>query len=342
MKIVNIISDRKRASWVSYQLIFEWEDKLSELLDVPVIHNKINKINFKRHLLYTLKEKAQFVTYSILGKKSKSFSLYFQLLVHTNVLIPMHKRKETIPVIVDGFIEEKALPEFYKKFRGFPIVLISSIETYNLLKTKNCPLNIGYWGLSLSDDYKLDKNILYPKSFDVVLIGRQNHILQEFLEKYILENPEKEVEVITADHSNPERLACMSSKTGEIGVINDRASYMDILKQCKIALYATPDIDGDEKSRMRTKGFNPVTPKYLELLASQTKILARYPDTIETRLYELDKVSPHIETYEHFEEIMNDSLKDKPVDLNLYSSILAKHYTSVRAEELTKIVENLN
>ena len=42
LKIKNIISDRNFETWVSYQLIYEWEDELSRTLQIPIINNPID------------------------------------------------------------------------------------------------------------------------------------------------------------------------------------------------------------------------------------------------------------------------------------------------------------
>ncbi len=49
-------------------------------------------------------------------------------------------------------------------------------------------------------------------------------------------------------------------------------SYINLLRASKISFYSTPGIDGGEK---RTGGFNPVTPRYLELLSAQCQLLGK-------------------------------------------------------------------
>ena len=50
-----------------------------------------------------------------------------------------------------------------------------------------------------------------------------------------------------------------------------RDGYLDSMKKSRIALYATPGIDGGEK---RTNGFSQVTPRFLEMVASGCNIIA--------------------------------------------------------------------
>ena len=343
MKLINIITDRKFEDWVSYQLLYEWEDALSEDLNIPVVDNDRKPINIKNRIFFYIREKIKYPIIKMfrnmnIKQEPSSFSLYFQLHVSGYVHIPKAKMNRIVPVIVDAFIDEGYYPEFIRKFKDCPLILISSIEAYNFLKSKNCPLNIKYWGLSISDKYRFKPSQIYKKNFDILLIGRQNPVLKNFLETYISNNPDRKIEILKGDYVNNE-FVNISNIQGRLGSLGQRESYMDLLKQSRIALYGTPGIDGGEK---RTRGYNPVTPKYLELLASQCKMLAKYPDTVETRLYEMDKVCPSLDTYEDFEAKLTEYLDDKPVDIKLYSSILDKHYTSVRAEELLHILEEFN
>ena len=81
-----------------------------------------------------------------------------------------------------------------------------------------------------------------------------------------------------------------------------RDGYLDSMKKSRIALYATPGIDGGEK---RTNGFSQVTPRFLEMVASGCNIIARYKTNADTDYYELEKFCQSINTYEEFEKEMD-------------------------------------
>lgn len=340
--LVNIISDRKYESWVSFQLIFEWEDQLSKILNIPIIDNPDRvetnlknsiKYNISERIIYPVIKICRFIKRCFKRESEITYSLYFHLTVTSLIQLKKSRLKRIIPVIVDAFISEDYLPDFYKKYGDCPLVLISSIETYDYLKSVNCPLNIKYWGLSLSDEYRLDVGKEYNKTIDILLAGRQNSVLLMFLEQYLQDH--KNLEVVRSDIEDGQ-LIFTSNNRGILGSFNDREEYINLLRQSKIIMYATPGIDGGE---VRTKGFNPVTPKYLEALSSECKIVARYPDTVETRLYELDKICSSTDSYDTFKLHMNRYLdNENKIDKSLYSSILNKHYTSVRAKELENLI----
>lgn len=102
-----------------------------------------------------------------------------------------------------------------------------------------------------------------------------------------------------------------------------------------MTFYSTPGISDPKK----TGGFNPVTPRYLEMLAFQNQILMLYPDTIETQSFEMNKVCENLDTYDKFKQRLDFYLSSN-VDINLYKQILSRHYTSQRVEEFCRIIKN--
>lgn len=113
---------------------------------------------------------------------------------------------------------------------------------------------------------------------------------------------------------------------------------MKLVSQSKVAVYTTPGID---ESRFNANGWNQVTPHFLEEIAGQCHIIARYPDNAETRWYEISKICKNVESYEQFEEFMDIYIQED-VDLNLYKEYLKKHFTSRRVELLKDIIEKIS
>jgi hypothetical protein len=110
---------------------------------------------------------------------------------------------------------------------------------------------------------------------------------------------------------------------------------MNLLRSSKISFYSTPGIDGGE---IRTGGFNPVTPRYLELLSAQCLLLGKYPANEETNFYELEKVCPNIISYNHFELTLLKYLNQTDIAFEEYNVILEKHYTSCRSQLLKDLL----
>ena len=235
-----------------------------------------------------------------------------------------------IPIIIDFFLKKDDLSLFYDRFKYCKCLLISSLEVYDFLTQNQCPIPYFHFPLSLPDQYNLDR---CEKKHQILLAGRQNRLLKEYLIKYIVEFPKTEF----VYESEKEKFLYLSNKSGEIGNFSGRADFIGLLKMSKIFFYTTPGIDDEEN---RTNGFNQVTPKYLELLAADVKIIARYPKNRETDYYELNKVCPNIDSYEQFRKVLSEYLKDS-LPNGMGKFILEKHLTSKRIDLLNKILSTI-
>ena len=166
------------------------------------------------------------------------------------------------------------------------------------------------------------------------MVGRQNIVLQGYVEQYAKYHPK--FKYVYRELKNG--IFNYFSSDGEcLGDINTREKYMALLRQSRAGLYSTPGIDGDEG---RTNGFNQVTPRFLELIVSGCHILSRYPHNPDTDYYELSKISTNVTSYEQFDNYMNEALHSE-VDMNFYSDYIKKHYTSSRCHDLLTYLSNV-
>ena len=243
-------------------------------------------------------------------------------------------KKCIIPNIIDFFLEKKDLPLFYSRYSNAPVVLISSKEVFDYLKAENCPIPINHLALSISDKYSITPTTKYKKEYDLIIMGRQNPILEKYIDRYAADHPD--LLYVYRKFVNGEFLY-YTSKGELLGNIDNREDYMNLMRKARIGIYSTPGIDGGEE---RTKGFNQVTPRFLEYIASGCHILARYPQNSDVDYYNLSSIAPSIDTYEQFEAQMNNA-KNNEVDMKKYSEYLSHHYTSVRAKELLEIIKDL-
>jgi hypothetical protein len=171
------------------------------------------------------------------------------------------------------------------------------------------------------------------------MFGRQNQILTDFLKKYSKNHRDFIYVYEKSDGiKDLEKFHYYTSEGEFVGIIRTRKQYIDLLKRSRVALYSTPGIDGGE---VRTKGYNPVTPKFLEYIACGCHIIARYKKNSDTDFYELEKFSPSINTYGEFEDAMNKA-RESNIDMQMYSEYLEKHYTSKRADLLKTILKKEN
>ena len=333
MKLNQIVSRRGYEKFQYWDIVKEWEDILSQELQIPIV----NEPAFLGHqvvrgipLLYNL-----FTG----GKKS----LYFQLaaeiapnrLKKVQSLLELRNKNisAVIPCIIDFWVAKEDIHILNKIYSKNKVVLISSKEAYDVLKENQSPLHIAHWPLSLPDKYKFSSSCLGEKKYDLALMGRQNPLLESFLKIYIENHPDF---VCAYKKYEDGHFKYYLTDGTYIGNADSRDEYMRIIRGAKIALYATPGLDG----KADANGYNQVTPRFLELVANGCHVIARYPKNSDTDFYELNKFSKSIEAYEDFEVAM-DKARSTSIDCEFYEKYMSKHYTSVRAEQLVNILKGL-
>lgn len=323
MQLQTILSHRKLTSWPSLDLINEWEDVLAAKLNIPIKN--------ERRLLYN----------RIIDKHP---SIYKYIQTRKNALVfEISAYRETtrnnfdniIPCIIDFYANtDEMLSNIYKLYNRNRIVLISSKEAYNFLKDKKCPLNLAHFPLSISDKYKITPDTHFNKKYDLIIAGRQNPILKDYVEQYAAKHHNfKYVYRIMKDG----KFYYYTSDGEKLGNINTREQYISLLRASKMGLYATPGIDGGEN---RTNGFNQVTPRLFELICSGCHILARYPKNADTDYFQIDSLCPSIDNYTQFEQLV-DKYRENECDMQLYSNYIEHHYTSKRVSMLCDILKNI-
>jgi hypothetical protein len=245
--------------------------------------------------------------------------------------------KRTIPVVIDFWIEnDESLKRFYKAYKRCPLVLITSLEVYDFLIKKKCPLNIYHWGLSIPDNYLPQKIVKYTKIYDFTFIGRPNPFFNRFIEIYTLKHPDFIFVVNNPDIFNR---SYYFSNGDFIRHDEGRSSYIDVIRKTKISCYTTPGLDEGKEFKTR---FNQVTPRFLEMLSNGVYLIGHYPENSDTLYYELEKLIPNVNTYEDFEFWMNLYREKPPMNAIVYIDYLRKHATSQRAKELKVILSKNN
>lgn len=331
MKINQILSMRNLPNYNYWDIVTEWEDEIAYRLNLP-IKNKSSK--FKR-----IFEVIPFSYKFIINTNTLIFQLSTGIIDNKYSILQQIFRlrgkniKEVIPCIIDFWLTKDKVQTFNKLYTNNQIILISSLEALNFLKKNECALtNLYHWPLSLPDKYKIEKEYTMNKKYDLALIGsRQNELLLSFMKQYEKENPDFTYAFRKIENGH---INYYTNKNEFVGCTDTRDGYFDVIRKARCAFYATPEFSG----RTDTNGFNQVTPRFLEILSGGCHVIARYPTNDDTLFYELEKFSKNISTYEEFKQKMDIS-RTKPIDFELYSSYLKKHYTSARVESLKKILE---
>lgn len=327
MKIKHIYFIQTLRSYIrhpSFDIVYEWEDEFNRNMNVHL--KVIKKVHFYFHKV--LKK----INIPVFNFRNNGLEFCFEM--NTEGHLFFNNRKNVIPCIIDFYNKTEELDKLNILYSKNPCVLISSLEVCEFLIRNNFKKKIYHFPLSLPDKYKMLLSDSFEKKYDLVLMGRQNEVLEGFFEKYC----DKHIDITYVYRIQKNGKYLYYTNLGEcLGDINTREKYINLMCQSKVGLYATPGIDGDE---LRTNGFSQITPRFLEYVSCGCHILARYNDNSDTRFYEIDAFSPSIQTYEQFESNLDYALKNE-IDKFKYSNYLHKHYTSNRAELLKSIILSL-
>lgn len=339
-----IFTDRYFEPSFSWHLIFEWEDVFSQELGLELMDSrKVSAVtkyagkafNFASRTFH-IPDDLLLSLFSIVDKvtcRKKGLNI---LLLNLKRRFYFAASRNTIPLVID-FWKTTNLVAFYKNYKNCPAVLIPDLEVYTYLKDNHCPLNIYHLPLSLPDKYKLSPDTKFNKTYDIIMPGRINIVLWHYLQDYLKKYPD--VEFIHMVQKEDRLHYYNSNKTGIIGLCEDRDAYMRLLRSSKVAFYSTAGIDGGAETR--TGGFNPVTPRFLEIVSAGCEVIARYPKNEDTDYFELEKICASVASYEEFECQLNKALNEKETPVQRNAAYLAKHYTSVRAAALKQILNQI-
>lgn len=322
MRIEKVITRRSYCKRASYDLVYEWEDVFCKELHAELKHT--NKW-IGNHYASCI---APYIVKKVLGRH---LSLIFDM---TPIGLRGENSSNVIPLIIDFFLSESDLPQFYEEHNKQPLILISSKEVFDFLTNHGCPLNIKHLALSLPDKYAINENSSFEKKYDFALMGRQNEVMRQWLYKYLEEEPDLYY-VFRQDKG--QGMMFYTNKGECLGEMSSRIQYMRLLQQSKCGLYSVPGLDGDCK---QTNGFHQLTPRFLELIASGCHVIARYVDNSDTDYYKVRDICPNITTYEEFRERM-DFCRRTPVNMLHYSDYLSNHVTSARVNQLMDYINLL-
>lgn len=151
MKLTTIKS--MNAIQPSWRIVREWDEILASEL-----HLRLKSENkFTRFVKFNLINKNGFANFvNKLVFKSNKLSLMYVMTAETRPTCFVNKN--TIPVIIDFWLKESELDDFYLAYKDVPLVLVTNLEVYRFLKEHRCPLNIEHWALSYPDRYKVNKD----------------------------------------------------------------------------------------------------------------------------------------------------------------------------------------
>ena len=335
MTIKGILSERKIRHYWSFQIVYQWEDIISQKCSWPFYYVTDLGMFFLRNINKVWLLKKVFLFFNKLVPV-KNYYLYHCMDFQKEELKP-DCLKNVLPIIIDYWLPDKHLKDFYNYFSSSKLVLITSREVYEYLMKNRCPIRIEHFPLSIPDMNISMDSIYQSKEFDFLFPGRRDPILYGYLLEYEKKHPDVEYIYQELEGFNGINPYYVSNKKGRLNEdFFSRDGYLTLLKKAKITFYATPGMD---ESKM-ANGFNQVTPRFLEILSCGCLIMGRYPKNPDTEFYEMEKYCPCIKNQQDFEETLELFFNEEWAkhQISLYSAYLKKHSTSSRIQTLEDIL----
>lgn len=318
MKLEGILTQRAWEKRVSFDLVYAWEDIFSREMGIRLVpRSRLEEAVFRR----------------LPGRWSVPTGRKPMLLMEMEprALNNVYNRTQVIPYWIDFFLREPSLPSLVRSYNACPAIFVSSREAYEFLRKQGTGLPLHHLALSLPDSILTDE--LPEKQYDVALMGRPDAVLGDFFRRYAAEHPCTYVYRRIEDG----RFLYYDQAGTCLGDVDDHAKFMDLMRRCRVGLYATPGLDEPDG---RTHGFSQVTPRFLEYLSAGCHVLMRYRSNPDTDYYGLGSFSPSADSYDVFEQVLTDFLR-RPVDMDHYRHYLSGHTTSARAREMQQILSTL-
>lgn len=323
---MDILSERAYQAWPSWAVVYEWENVISRELDIPIkllrgrilgrIERKLKSIMIDHTHLYSRYHYSGRKPHLMWVMNAKGYRGYMY--------------RNMIPIFLD--FPSEMVDEITEATASLPMYWVTCHDIYQLLKAAGSK-NVYYMPLSIADE-NVRAGYL-KKSIDVIQFGRRNHVLHEYMLRYIEQNPEVEYVYQTEGGS----LTYVSNQRGTIGKFSERQEYLDLLAECRISLVSSP---GYDKSR-DFGGVDFVTPRFYESAANQCLLVGRYTDNVEATNIGLTDICPNVGSYEEFSCVishyLNDDISEEKYALSLF---LKNNVTSRRAMYMKEILAEKN
>lgn len=337
-----ILSAKKWSNYFPLQVVYEWEEIISEKLDIPIdydsqivanelfdkkLNNQAQKIIRRTFLQKHIDSSFNYFKKNKKGKYMLSFLL-------NPIAISNHYiyQENSVVILLDVFKSNiDLIPKWFKN----KLIFVTNIEVLDYFKAHPIAGKLHYIPLSISDKYY--SGHIPAKKIDVLQMGRQNPVLHEWM--LTVTNKYPEIEYVYAKNVDGINVYYSTTK----GVLTDktgtRQEFMDFLGSAKISLLSAPGVDGGDQ--LRTGGFNPVTPRFYESAVKYCYMIGRYPDAPDFILNKVSSVCERPANYQDFEQMVLRML-NTPFDLKeQYDAYIKQHLTSTIADSIKVELDKL-
>lgn len=313
-----ILSLRGATRYYFYHVIFEWEDALSETLNIP-----LKRMNPFRKILLQRRKK------EVVLKNNTKEDYYIAFIMNVESL-KIYSGYNVIPVICDVF--RHTAEKLYNQTRDCEVFYVTGYGIYKYLKNNFKCNKVRYIPLTCPDFFlsEFEHNYktypIYNRTIDVLQYGRRNEKLHEWMCAYVKMHPDVDYLYRDGDYKCT---TYVSTKSGRVYEAPSRSKLNQLMHSSKIAFVSARG--KDEKEGELYLDF--VTPRVFEVAAAGCHMVGRYSDNKEKEIYGLDLVCRIPESYEEFGKSLDELLKKHTVDEGAYKEFLNRNRTSVRFKE---------
>lgn len=263
---------------------------------------------------------------------SHEFNLVFVTMV--SQLRQYRGNHQLIVVINDVWPNE--FDEFDDLVQDFPLVYVTNSEICNRLQQRGLSM-VRFMPCSVSATFIPQQ--VPVKDIDIIQYGRQNPVLNKFMEQLLRRYPDLHYLTTEIDPQSRD-IRFVSNKYGALGRSDNRPMFMQMLARCKISLVSSPGYDGERDSGC----CGTVAIRYFEGASQFCHLIGRHPDADDFRSLGVDSVCTRVADYMNFEAVVLDCL-NKPFckeKETAYRTFLALNSTQQRAIGLTDDLDSLN
>lgn len=332
-----ILTSRRFNKHPVWHLVYEWEDVFSSVLNIKLQDRKIfyffvkailkvsRPVKFfnRERMLYWFDD----LQFNFLNKKDN-------LCIH---IYPRSKyyfsfrTKHMVPWIID-FDKDVSIKEFQNTYSKHKLVLISSLNALNYLNERTNNLNLKHLPLSISDRHQLSRVTYFKnRQYDLIFPGRPNKTLLQWAKVFGESNPWFE----WFSYKNIDNRNLYVSNKGREIECRTRNAYLDLLKNCKVAVYTTQKVDGNIMS------LDHITAKLFELVYTGCLLIGMYSETDESKAFHVSEICPAVSNYNDFETTLKNYIDQarKEEDFLKYKKFLDANRTSLNAKKLLKLLQ---
>lgn len=328
MKISGIYSLRDIKKEVFRDVVYEWEDDISVLENIPVVNikNNIGMQGFGLKIRQRIDRNVKF------HRLDTSKPVYVAFITVLSDLLYFNS-KNCIPIFLD--IALSNIGYILKKFTSDSPFCITIYDFYKALELSNSDINYYYMPLMISDRWK--DTFLNSRPFDLIQVGRKNEILHKYALEFVNKFPQYNY-VYSDNLGTLGELYYFSTSNGEIGSADTREQYMDLLKKSKICVLSSPGIDNPKPW---LKGMDFPTPRFYEAAISGCSLLGRISTHEEFSIQKVSEVVVNVSSYEEFEQNALEMLEDRSDKKSVIESFADSHLTSKWWNEFMKKLDNV-